>query len=114
MEQKVAINRTALNVDASNLSIEHGTVDTQILRDRRRQIREAAKQFPISGDQLSLVAFNVRESPETVDLQFEEMVIRIERFRPRCEPHWAQVLREGQHAGSIPESGLAAAGSISC
>jgi len=41
-------------VNAGDLTIEHGALDTQMLGNPFREIREAAKHLSISGDQLSL------------------------------------------------------------
>ena len=69
-------------VNAGDLTIEHGALDTQMLGNPFREIREAAKHLSISGDQLSLAGVDMEQCTEGVNLQLEDVIVRIEWFGP--------------------------------
>ena len=88
-EQQITEHRPAITVNTRYLSIEHSAFDLKIFRERRRKIRKAAEDVSISRNQFSLTGLEMRQRAETVDLQFEDMVIGIEWFRTAGEPHGA-------------------------
>ena len=53
------------------------------------KIGKATEDVPVSGHQLTPSILKMCERTETVDLQFIDEVVRIERFRTAGEPHGA-------------------------
>jgi hypothetical protein len=75
--------------------------------DPRGEIREAVEGVSISGYQLSLAGLDVRECPKTVDVQFVDKLIGIERLDATRERYRAYVSRqhEGIIAGTLMKRG---------
>jgi hypothetical protein len=69
-----------------NLTIEHSTLDAKILDDPLRQILEVAECVALTGNEDTSAVFDVGQRPKAVDLQLEDVVVRVEEFGSGGEP----------------------------
>ena len=60
---------------------EDGTFNVRMFSDPCRKIRKATKDVSISGDQFTFATLDVSERAESIDLQFKDELVGIERFR---------------------------------
>jgi hypothetical protein len=74
--------------------------------DPRGEIRKAAKYISVSGDQLPPTGFDVEQRTESVDLQFKDVLIRVERLNAVGKAYWTH-LRGKQCTEYKNDKGLA-------
>jgi hypothetical protein len=90
----------AFAIDARNLTIENGIFDRQVFRDPGSEFCESAKHVSVARDQLAFAFRDVGQCPESVDLQFVQIFIRVERFGTAGKPYGAEV-RQARHSTII-------------
>ena len=81
MEEQISKDRTSSFVDTCNFAIQYCAFCAKVLRDPLSKIRESAKGVSISRNQFAIAFIDVGERSETVDLQFEDVMVGIERLR---------------------------------
>src|SRR5262245_58885982 len=76
-EYQITEHRTAVTINAGNLTVENGAFDPEIFREPNRQLRKAVEDVSVSRNQFGLAGLNMRQGTETIDLQFEDMIVGI-------------------------------------
>jgi hypothetical protein len=71
---------SAFSINAGYLTIKDSVVDLQVFGDPGREFRKTVEGVSISRNQFALAGRNVRQCPETIDLQFKKKVVGIEWF----------------------------------
>jgi hypothetical protein len=64
-------------MEARNLEVEDCAFNVKVFSDPCREIPKATKCVSVSRDQLPLARLDVSERPKAVDLQLEDVLIRI-------------------------------------
>src|SRR5215475_3689634 len=80
-EQQITEDGSPIIIDAGNLAIKHCTFDAKMFSNRGGEIREATEDVSVSRNQFSLAGLDVSQCAESIDLQFKDVLIRIERLR---------------------------------
>jgi hypothetical protein len=63
-----------------DLTIKHRTFDSKMLGDPVSEVRKSSKCVSISRNQFAFAVADVCERTKAIDLQFEDVMIRVERL----------------------------------
>src|SRR5437016_1952784 len=80
-EQEFIEYRSPGLIHASDLTIKYGVLDAQILADPLSKILEVVECVSVPRDEIALAVLDVSEGPESIDLQLENVIVRVEWFR---------------------------------
>ena len=79
-------NGTTVFIDACDFAVQKGVLNPKILSDPVGQVLEAAKGVSVSRDEATLTGFDKARRTIPIDLEFEQIIVGVERFRTARKP----------------------------
>jgi len=98
-KKQIVENRSPVLIHASDLAINNGVLDAQVLADPLSKVREVAECVSVARDKVAAAILDVGERTEAVDFQLEDVVVGVEWLRTARKPDGAEV--SGQHRRRI-------------
>jgi len=98
-------NGTTVFIDACDFAVQKGVLNPKILSDPVGQVLEAAKGVSVSRDEATLTGFDKARRTIPIDLEFEQIIVGVERFRTARKPHGVQVW-EDEHSKEYNAFGI--------
>ena len=79
-EQKIPKHRPPRFIYTSDLTIEYRAFNSKMLRDPVGEVRKTTKGVSIARNQFAFAVADMCERTKAIDLQFEDVMIRVERL----------------------------------
>jgi len=86
-EQQISEVWPAIRIEAANFAIKHGAFNSKVFGDPCCKFGESSEGVSVSRDEFTLPVLDVCQGAETINLQFVDEFVRVERFRATGKPH---------------------------